>query len=124
MAVRRHQSSRSSRIDPSLPKIPLACACDVTIVAGNPVITAPEQLMYNKGLGAQDPTDALPGFSVETAGGVVKAGSVTINPGNVATIHLIGGTVGGTGSTVNLSPVMQALRSQKGGVLVIGRHTF
>lgn len=124
MSVRRHQSNRSGRIDPSLPKIPLACPVDVSIVAGNPTLTAQEQLVYNKNLGAQDPDDALPGFSVDVAGGNKKAGTVTPGPGNVVTIHLEDGTIGATGSTINLSPVMQALRSQKGGVLVIGRHTF
>lgn len=125
MAVKTRTPNRKNRIDPSLPKNPPTVSVTATIVAGKLTLTAGEPLVYNPKLLNPDDSDQLPGLTVTDSDGEHSATTVTLTGGGtIATIDETGGTLAATGTTVSLSPEMQALRSGRGGILALGQITF
>lgn len=119
----RRSTASSIRRDLVHPKLPptITLAVAAEVVDDTVILIAPEPMTYNPRM--QRPTSALPGLTYTDANGVHHPQLVTLNGDNtIATVDF--GLALLAPGTLRVAPTMQALRSFRGGNIIIGAHTF
>lgn len=113
-------SRRRDLVHPKLPPtITLAVAAEV--VGHTVILTSPEPMTYNVRMSR--PLSALPGLTYTDANGTHNPQLVTLSADNtIATVYF--GVDLLTPGTLIVAITMQALRSFRGGQIVIGMHAF